>query len=785
MQVKSYDLFLDVDFQNLRFDGRVLIELESEGDVTLNSLDLAIRSIRAGGKALQFEQKGEDLLIKTGAFAGTLEIEYTGSIPDSLVGIYRAPYESTHMITTQFEAASARRMLPCVDHPAYKAEFKLTLRLGKELEAISNMPVESVKLEGDRKIVSFQKTPRMSTYLLYLGVGKFEEVQEKLGNIDVIVATKLGQAAKGNFALDAAKRAIELFEDYFGIPYLLPKVHLVAVPEFAAGAMENWGAITFREAALLVDEKSSVRTRRTVAEIVVHELAHMWFGNLVTMKWWNDLWLNESFATFMAYKTVDAMYPDWRSWEEFLKGETSGAMARDSLVSTHPVEVEVKSPDEIEQIFDEISYGKGACILRMIEAYMGADDFRNGVRDFLARYKFANAAGDDLWDSLEKVSGKRVRAIMREWVRKPGYPVIAADKVGGELRLRQERFLLSGASEKGVWPIPVTMRLDSQLRRMLLDKDEETIDIEGAESLKLNVDQTGFYRVHYRRLRNLVWRGELSQFDRWGMVFDALAFVVAGKMSFTAYLSLLRGYYREGDYLPAREVSDQLAFLCSLAQSRFSEVSREFHRSQLKILEEKTDESSAMLRGVVAGRLAMVDEEYAKRLGSEFKDYDEVDPNMKDAVATAYARGYSDFEGLVKRYRASQSDEDRVRLLSSMTSFKEASLVALALGLALSGEVKRQDVRSLIFGATMNPGARDVTWTWLKVNLGRLGKLYEGTGALSRVFQSAIPLLGIGRVKEVERFFDENRIPGTEKGIDSGLERLRIYDRFIKSLPAA
>jgi len=782
VRVKSYDLFLDLDFKHLKFEGRVLIEIDSEEDVTLNFLGLNIQNVRASGKHLKFEQNGENLAVKTGPFSGTLEVEYTGMIPDLLVGIYRAPYDNTYMVTTQFEAAHARRMLPCVDHPEYKAEFKLTLKIDRDLDAISNMPVESVTLEGNKKLVSFEKTPKMSTYLLYLGIGKFEEAKDKLGDIAIIVATTPTKASKGEFALKVAKKSTEFYQSYFGIPYILPKIHLITVPEFAASAMENWGAITFREAALHVDENSSVKTRKRVTEVVAHELAHQWFGNLVTMKWWDDLWLNESFATLMAYKVMDAICPHWMVWQDFLKSETSGAMARDSLRNTHPIKVAVKSPSEIEQIFDEISYGKGATILRMIEAYMGTDDFRKGIKSYLTRYKFSNATGKDLWSSLEETSGKQIKMIMSEWIGKSGYPVITAEMSGGKLILRQERFLLSGQSEKDVWPIPLTMELDGESKKLLLDKEEEVIDLKGAKSLKLNVDQTGFCRVYYKGLYDMVWRSELSAFDRWGIIFDALAFLKAEKMSFSDYLSLIKRYYSEQDYLPAYEVSDQLEFLYSVMPSKVAEVSREFHMSQLKILEGKTDENSSMLRGIMAGRLAMIDEGYAKELGSKFHDYVKVEPDMKEAVVIAYARAYGNFEGIVRKYRESSSDEERIRLLNSMMSFKETSLVALSLGLALSGEVKRQDIGTMILVATRNPDARDMTWLWIKVNIGRLKKLYESTGMLSRILLSVIPILGIGKIEEVEKFFEENRIPAAEMGIQAGLEKLKIYDRLVKNI---
>lgn len=782
MQVRSYDLFLDIDFNSLKFEGRVLVELESEGDVILNSLGLNILNVNVSGKPLKFKQNGENLIIKTGSFRGTLEVKYSGSIPDTMVGIYRAPYNNTYMLTTQFEAAHARRMLPCVDHPAYKAEFKLTLKINKDLDAISNMPIESVNIEGDKKVVSFQKTPRMSPYLLYLGIGKFDEIRDRFANIDLIVATVPGKAGKGKFALEVAKRSIEFCQTYFGIPYTLPKVHLIAVPEFAAVGMENWGAIAFREAALLVDENSSVKTRRRVAEVIAHELAHQWFGNLVTMKWWDDLWLNESFATLMGYKVVDAIYPQWRIWQDFLGSDTSGAMARDSLRSTHQIEVDIKSPSEIEQIFDEISYGKGASILRMIEAYMGTEDFRNGIKNYLNRYKFSNATGKDLWSSLEETSGKQVKMIMREWIRKQGYPVITTMVHKGKLILNQKRFLLSGASVKGIWPTPVVMELDGKSKKLLLDKEKEVVDTKDTNSLKLNVDRTGFYRVHYKGLYDLVWRSKLSAFDRWGIISDTLAFLIAGKIPFSDYLDLVKRYYSEWDYLPADEASAQLGFLYSIAPSKIAEVSTEFHWSQLKILEGKIDENSSMLRGTMASRLAMVDRGYAKELGSKFYKYENVEPDMRTAVAIAYAVAYNNFDEIVRKYRESRSDEERVRLLSSMMSFKKTPLIDKSLGFALSGEVKKQDVATMILVATSNPDARDLTWIWIRDSMERLRKLYEGTGRLSRILLATISILGIDRIEEVERFFKENVIPEAEKGIEAGLERLKIYNRFAKSI---
>ena len=358
MQILSYDLFLDVDFWKLRFDGKVRIRLESESDVKLNSVQLEILGVDTNGRPVKSNLEGEDLTVKTGKFAGELSIRYRGSISDKLVGFYKAAYDGGYIASTQFEAVSARRLLPCLDHPAYKADFKLTVRTDSDTSVISNMPPTSVKVEGPKKTVEFPKTPRMSTYLLYLGIGKFEELKDRFNGVDYIVATVPGKSSGSKFPLEVAKDSVKFFESYFGSKYNLPKLHLIAVPEFAAGAMENWGAITFREIVLLVDKDSSIRIKKQVAEVIAHEVSHQWFGDLVTMKWWDDLWLNESFATFMAYKATDSMFPQWTVWQDFVRGETAGALERDSLVNTHPIEVKVNSPSEIERFLTTLATEK-------------------------------------------------------------------------------------------------------------------------------------------------------------------------------------------------------------------------------------------------------------------------------------------------------------------------------------------------------------------------------------------------------------------------------------------
>lgn len=758
------------------------IQLESDQNVVLNAVGLDIQSVSSSGKDLRFKQADEDLIVETGPFHGTLEISYNGSITDSLAGIYRAPYDGTHIVTTHFEPAQARRMLPCVDRPDVKAEFKLTLTIPEDLDAISNMPVESVSITGSRKTASFQKTPPMSTYLLYLGVGKFEEQTATLAKTDVILATTPGRSKLGGFALDEAKKAIQLYETYYGIPYQLPKLHLIAVPEFAVGAMENWGAITFRELALLQDANSSTRSRKLVSEIVAHEIAHQWFGNLVTMKWWNDIWLNESFATFVASKVVDSIHPEWRLWDDFLIDQTAGAMGRDCLKNTHPIEVPVNLPDEIEQVFDAISYGKGASILRMIEAYIGKETFQDGIRRYLSAHAYGNATGIDLWTTLEEVSGRQVQKIMAAWIRQRGFPVVTAQLSGGKLTLRQARFTLAGSSEEALWPIPITLELNGQTRSVLLEKESLSLDVKDVNSLRINLDRTGFYLVRYRDLENLVWGSNLSAVDRWGIVSDAFAFLLAGQINFDQYVSILERFTKERDYLPAHQVSDQLSILYTILPTKIAELSSVFHRSQLKLLRDKSDENSRVLRGLMASRLTLVDDGYSAEMATKFSGYENVEPDMKQAVALAYARSTGDYDRPLKAYRESKSDEDRVRFLNAMTGFRDELLIKRTLDFALSGEVKRQDVRTVIYAASQKPEARNVTWEWLQLNLEKLRSLYQHTGILSGTFFSLIPTLGIGRISEIEAYFTGYKMPEANVGITAGLEKLKAYDRLVSSI---
>jgi len=787
-QVKEYDLFLDVDFESLKFSGRVGINIDSAADVKLDAVDLKVTSAKANNRNVSFKQHGNVVDIQTGRISGLLEVEYSGKVSESLTGFYKAPYGENYVLSTHFEAAHARRLLPCVDHPAYKADFKLTVRTRSDLSVISNMPLESEKKEGNKKIISFQKTPKMSTYLLYLGIGKFEEDTSRHNKTELYAASVVRPDGKikTGLAFEAAQKSLEFYEKYFGIPYDLPKLHMIAVPEFAYGAMENWGAITFREILLHADKDTSTSTKKSIAEVIAHEIAHMWFGDLVTMKWWDDLWLNESFATFMAYKVVDWAFPQWKIWQDFVKNSTGGAMARDGLNSTHPIEAKVRSPEEIEELFDEISYGKGASILRMIEAYVGPDKFQKGVSKYLQQFRYSNATGRDLWNHLQQASGLDVSRVMDEWIKKVGYPVVKASLSQGKLLLEQERFMFSGVREMQTWPIPVTITVDGKTQQLLLDKERAEVKLTSPKSLKLNEDRTGFYRTDYRgrELQELVWSSKLSGLDRYGLANDAWAFLNSGRMSWKEYQKLLERFFGDEEYLPTFETSERLTTLFLIVPAKTVDLARRYHRSQLKILERKRDENSSLLKGIVALRLVMMDDSYAREVGAKFKDLANVEPDMKRAVIVGHARSSNDYDGLLDNYKKSTTDEDRLRYLEGLASFKQPDLVRKVQAFAMAGNVKRQDIgRGLLQFATSNPDAHAVAWEWFRDNIEKLDKMYEGTATLSAYMRQYISIIGVGRVGEIEKLFGEHKLAGA----DATLERLKIHDRLAneitKSLP--
>ncbi|SVA89364.1 uncharacterized protein METZ01_LOCUS142218, partial [marine metagenome] len=463
-----YRITLAPNLTDFTFAGDVSISLEVRSpskSVTMNAAELEIisasvsqqgQSINVSTISLDRDAETLTLSLDEELQVGSAELSasFSGELNDRLLGFYRSRYlniegEETFLAATQFESTDARRAFPCWDEPERKAKFDVTLVIAENLIAVSNMPVQSERpIRNGIKSVAFGTTPIMSTYLLAFVVGDLASI-EKLSDSGTLmrVWTTRGNEEHGRFALETSLELLDFYNDYFGIPFPLPKLDHIALPDFAAGAMENWGAITYREVALLVDpENSSAGTRQIVAAIISHEMAHMWFGDLVTMRWWNDLWLNESFASWMGDKAVDAIHPEWEMWTQFLTADTASAFSLDGLANSHPIEQEVNNPAEIGQLFDAISYSKGGSILRMLEDYLGPEDFKNGIGDYLNTHSYGNAETQDLWQALGKASGKPVAKVMDSWTKQTGFPVISAKRQDSKLELNQRRFLYENIS---------------------------------------------------------------------------------------------------------------------------------------------------------------------------------------------------------------------------------------------------------------------------------------------------------------------------------------------------
>ncbi len=765
IDVYRYEVYLS--FSGTRYDGKVSIELEASGDVRLDAVGLSIRSTKVNGRDMPFEAVKDGILVRSGPFSGVLTVEFSGEAPDKLVGIYRAPYNGDYIISTQFESVHAREMFPCVDHPAFKARFKLVVEIPRDLHAISNMPIERVTLNGDRKVVEFAETPPMSTYLLYLGIGRWEELVDPRGKY--LIATVPGRSGYGRLALEYARKSVDFYERYFGIPYPLPKMHLIAVPEFAFGAMENWGAITFRENALLAPESPDVAQRRRIAEVVAHEIAHQWFGDLVTMEWWDDLWLNESFATFMSYKAVDSFAPELRMWDNFLLGETDEAMLRDSLRATHPIHAKVNTPDEIESIFDEISYGKGASVLRMIEYFLG-ESFRKGLSSYLEHHAYSNARAQDLWEAIQPFTQVPVAELMNDWIMKPGYPYVRVLAEGSRVELEQHRFSLTGGVEDLTYMVPLTLSVNGRRLNVTMNSRTHVVEVgEPVRELRANLDRAGFYRVLYSDLSLLPPR--LGPLESYGLLNDYYYFMMAGLVDKATYLKVAEGQVGATEYLPIYELSNELYEL-QLINSSFKDLALRIHRQKLQEVSSSPDETMRELAGRLANRLATMDRSYAEQLAPQAGKV--TDPNMKQATYTAYAVATSDLEGLKRFYESEQLDSEKVKVITAAMYIPDRSVLERAIEWVAS--LKRQDLL-YVFMAAYNPSGRDTLWSWIKSGmLDTVASAFKGTAIAWRWLGRALPLLGLGREQEV-RSYIESRPEAAEPNVRAGLELLEVFSR--------
>ncbi len=816
----NYRIRIEPDLSDFTFSGHLSVRLnapEPTDTITLNILELTVQRCRV--KADRFlvcdhetDTAQETLRIKLPeATRGTVEIDidYRGVINDQMAGFYRSGYtvagESRFIAVTQFQESDARRAFPCMDTPAAKATFDIEIVVDGHLTAISNCDIAGEKtLEGGKKHVTFQRTPKMSTYLVFFGIGEFEISEDDTDN-RVRSVTLPNTKEYSRFGRDFGRKALEYCEAYYGIPYPLSKLDLIAIPDFAFGAMENWGAITFRENLLLhYPDITSRLGESRICEVIAHEIAHQWFGNLVTPSDWTYLWLNESFATYFGYGVVDYYHPQWQTWDHFLNGQTSEALHRDALQDTCPIEIPGGEHVVINTSTAPIIYSKGGSILRQIEGFIGGAAFQKGLRHYLKEHEYGCAESRHLWKALEAASDKPVTAMMKSWVEQPGHPVVNVRREGDALVLEQQRFTYLSKAYDQHWMIPLIVSIfdkdgnERQQQSTLFDGKRTRIDLGGsAYAYKVNRRQIGFYRVCYedtenlQRLGKLVGEKKLSAEDRWGLAHDLFSLVQSGGLSMDDYLAFLENYMHEDAYLPIASIADSLfhAHLV-MADEMKDKVATFGQRLTESVLSNIGFEpmmgephATAILRDQILWHAVVYGSRKAVQFaGERFADLIEgkpIHPDIKKSIlqAGAYDGDGATFDWLTHQIEQTESEHDRMNMLLSMGCFRDLSLIHRAQDYLLK-EVPDRNRFVPIASLCRNPHAVPVMWDWFVLELDELEKSHPLL--FERVIASIVPVCGMVKAEEVKTFFDTyvRRNPKTADVVTLSLEKLEIHRRM-------
>jgi len=815
---EHYDLVLKIDKNQSQFNGQIIIRgkktLHPSQRLTFHQKNLNIESAsierveKSGSRSILVtrinnQSKFDEVRLHTDEmlYPGNyiVTMHFSGKITQGMSGIYPCFFKhnslNRKLIATQFESHHAREAFPCIDEPEAKATFDLALLTPeKESSYVSNMPVISCDKQVNGYLTKFETSPLMSTYLLAFIFGDLKYLESRT-NSGVVVRT---YATADNieftrFALDIAVKCLEFYDQYFDISYPLPKCDLIALPDFSSGAMENWGCVTFREQALLVDPaNTSLQIKQYVAMVVAHELAHQWFGNLVTMKWWNDLWLNEGFASWIEYLATDHLFPDWEMWTQFIVDEQEVALRLDSLSNTHPIDVPIKHPDEIRSIFDSISYSKGSSIIHMLYHYIGADDFQSGLRYYLKQHSYKNTTTGDLWSAFEHVSKKPVRSFMNTWTSQPGFPIVSATFGGQRLKLSQSRFLINPEAKSidQKWPVPLLAK--PKIQSDTFEQTDTDLDLPtGTNDLILNHERSGFYRVvydaeHLKILAGQVKRGELSKLDRLSLLSDNAEAAMSGYAPSVETLNLLQNYRSESDSV----VWDIIAsFFSSIRGVMDDEQLRQAMKPhmrqmvgpQLKRLgwaaHKNESHMDSILRPTILALAAVSDEPtVVKKVLSIFDGASvstDIPPDLRGVIYGTVARlgGPVQYDRLIEFYKASQNSEEQVTLAGAITAFKQPALIRRTLDLIISDQVRLQDITYWIAYCFSNRYAKRLTWqwltehwSWLENNVGDDLSFYRFPLYAARAFSDKKFLI------EYRKFFDQHRQPALIRAIDQGVE---------------
>ena len=819
-----YNLHLIPDLESEAFEGSVDISIdvsETISEIVLNSKEIELTSARLVGDSavievtnFTYDQELERVTLQLASDASpgshNLLIDFDGILNRKLAGFYISTFTDEagverKIATTQFESTDARQAFPCFDEPAMKASFEVALTVPNDLFAASNGPIisETVSEDGSERTVKFGTTIKMSTYLVAFIVGPFEATDPvDVDGVPLRIIHPIGKGHLTSYALESGAFSLKYFTDYYGIPYPGEKLDLVAVPDFAFGAMENLGCVTFREVILLVDtERATQPELLRIADVIAHEIAHMWFGDLVTMQWWNGIWLNEAFATFMAAMCTDAFNPEWRRWDQFSL-ERSAAFDVDSLQKTRPIEYEVKSPADADGMFDLLTYEKGGSVLRMLEQHLGPDQFRDGIRYYLKKHEYGNTETSDLWDALEEVTGEPVRSTMDAWIYQRGYPIVNVKQCDGcnKTILAQSRFFYKSPDEadETVWPIPMGLKYaDSDgnvgsMKMLMTEDDVEIAELESARWVNANGGSNGFYRVNYSpdlmsSLRDAM--GEMEAVERYSLADDQWSAMAAGRSSAIDYLNLAEGYSDEDDLDVWTLLTRNLASLERIIED---EGARTRMRSRLGTLysaglsrlgwEPRDGDSprDVELRGVLARSLGITarDEGALTRLRELHDGYlsgAAIEPNLASASANAVAilGSASDYEVFLGRFKNPATPQEERRYMSLLASFPGAGEMQNTLEMCVNGDVRSQDGPYLAGGAMFNRHHGFSAWEFIKSHWDEMLEMYPDN-SIVRMVSGVQALSKPEQVADIKQFFEAHSVPTGELTLAQHLERLDV-----------
>jgi len=805
---RHYELVIEPDLDAATFTGEetVAVEItEPVGSIVLNVKELDVHEawVTVAGErvdadvTLDAERERATFALSREVPAGdaTVHARFSGVLNDKLTGFYRSTFVdaggTTRTIgTTQFEATDARMAFPCWDEPDFKAVFEVTLVVAEDLLAISNAAeVERTPTGDGRVAVRFAETIPMSTYLVAFVVGPLVATEPiDVRGTPLRVVHVPGKEHLTAFALEVAEFCLEHFADWYDIPYPGDKCDLIALPDFAAGAMENLGAITFREAVLLIDPADATQLElQRVADVVAHELAHMWFGDLVTMKWWNGLWLNEAFATFMELAAVDAFRPEWQRWVAFTT-ERAAAFAVDALASTRPIEYPVLSPHDADGMFDVLTYQKGGSVLRMLQQYLGEDGFQAGIRLYLRSREYGNAETTDLWDAIEEATGEPVRRIMDTWIFQGGHPVVSVEAADGGVRLEQRTFRYGPHDDDSTWAVPVLLRAGDETTRTLLDDRAATAPIaDTSHGVVANAGGHGFYRVRYSpellaALRPNV--GSLAPVERALLVEDTWASVLAGDTEAAALLDLLEGYTGESDPAVWATISPALGALDRILdgddRAAFQAYVRDLATPTLERFgwepadgESDLDSQARQLVITLLGTLGA--DRSVQARARELHGAADLDPNVAAAtVAIVAATGTADdHAAFLERYKTSPSPQEALRYLYGLGAFPDRDLAQRSLSLALSDTVRSQNAPFLVQLLLQNRDVNELAWEFVKGEWDAINERFPDN-TIPRLLGGVTTLSTPELAADVEAFVASHPVPQAVKTVEQHLERLRV-----------